>query len=84
MSAEQAVEQIVKKLNAVAVKNNDSFSYSLEIETRRGIEFYFKAIERADSHTFVSGRGATVEAAVANAESGLAEACEEWGYKLPK
>lgn len=85
MSAEQAVEQIIRKLNAIAAKNKDAFSYAIEIETQRGvIEFYFKAMEMADRHTFVAGRGATVEAAVANAEANIADSCESWGYKLPK
>lgn len=84
MNAEEAIEKITKKLDVVAAKNKDKFSYHIEIETRRGIEFYFKALETADRHTFVSGRGATVEAAVANAEAELPDACKEWGYTLPK
>lgn len=81
----QQIEKIVRQLSAIAANNDDEFTFRIEIESVRNIQFpirfNFVCEETAEGHTFVNGNGATIEAAVESARADLDEACKLWGYK---
>jgi hypothetical protein len=78
-----SLERLVIRLQAIAKKNSDQFRYKIQIEpTRKGIQYSFVCEETADGHALLTGCGATIEAAVADAEKDVDEACQEWGYEV--
>lgn len=85
MSNENALECLVIRLQAIAKMNGDQFRYKIDIEpTRNGIQYVFICEETVDSHALLTGNGATIEAAVADAEKDVGQACQEWGYDTDK
>lgn len=79
-----AIETLVAKLQAIAKKNGDEFSFTVEVSNSKntGFRYYFKCLETADGHTFTCGAGSTIEEACAEADSEIAEACRAWDYEL--
>lgn len=77
-----ALDQLVRRLERIAKKNHDHFHYKIEVSPRRngGIECRFVCQEIADNHEFLTGIGATVDAAIFDAAKDVEEACKEWGY----
>ena len=78
-----SLDSLVMRLETIAKKNNDEFCYTIEIDVdRRGISYRFVATEEADGHEFLTGAGATIEAATADAAKDVEDACEQWSYKV--
>jgi hypothetical protein len=81
---EEKIKQLIQTLERVAEKNSDVFRYRIEIEThpRTGaFIFQFIALESADGHEFVSGKGRTLEEAASRASADIDSACDAWGYE---
>lgn len=77
----EKLSQLITVLQLIAVKNDDDFTYRIDIDpTPRGLEYRFVVTEKADGHEFLSGQGGTIEWAVTRAENGLQGACDTWGY----
>lgn len=76
----ESIEALVKRLNAIAKRNHDSFKYRIEL---RGwpIKYHFIAEETADNHEFVNGYGSTIDDAVIDADNQIENACREWCYE---
>lgn len=76
------LETLIEKLQAIAEKNDDEFQYRIDItKTRTGLNLVFVCEETADGHVFLSGRGTSVEEAVAHAAKGVDSSVEEWSYE---
>jgi hypothetical protein len=78
----ETVSRVVNRLKDIARKNGDKFTFSVDIVADRSIlvyEFYCKEVE--DGCEFVNGFGKTLQQAVENAEKGIKEKCDYWGYK---
>jgi hypothetical protein len=82
---EQKIKEIVARLDELAAKNEDEFSYSIEIvKLRRGtpnLRFHFVCKESAEGHVFVDGQGWNISDAVDEAAKAIEAACVQWGYK---
>lgn len=78
------LEQLIGRLQEIARKNDDEFSYNVEIVPTRaiGFTFNFLCVETADSHIFVGGSGPDLEIAVEAAGKTVTRACREWGYEV--
>lgn len=78
------LEALVRRLDRIAQANKDEFKCSLEVDASRakGLLIAFRAVEQVERHHFLSGHGATVEEAVADAVLNLKDACKDWGYKV--
>lgn len=78
----RTIEELIAALQAIAKKNDDEFSFRMEFEFRKGaIWYHFICEETADHHTFVDGSGFSIDTAVDDAISSIADACKQWGYK---
>jgi hypothetical protein len=76
------MKELIKKLEAIAEKNNDIFRYRINIEKRaNNIIYDFEAIETADKHTFTGGAGYSIEECVEKTLKSIPDACKSWGYK---
>ena len=82
-SLEQLIARIVEKLQGIAKTNEDEFAYAINLEVQRNgrTRFVFDVTETADGHSFLTGFGETIKAAVEDAEEGIDAACKEWGYE---
>lgn len=79
-----ALEKLVLRLDNIAVLNGDEFRCFVTVRPGRGgFRYFFECEETADGHTVLAGTGLTLEAAVADAENGIGDACAEWGYEEP-
>jgi hypothetical protein len=79
----EALNDLINKLERIAVRNKDKFRYRIEIDisTSKKISFHFISEETADNHCFVDGVGETIEKAVEDAAGSIKDVCESWGYK---
>lgn len=78
------IEDLVRRLEAIAKKNNDKFRYCIKITAnlrRPGLLYEFIAEETADGHTMFYGQGATIEAACDDANTRVYDDCRGWDYK---
>ena len=78
----EALNQLIERLQRIAVKNHDEFRYKIEITPRRvgGTDYRFICQENAEGHAFLIGTGYTIDLAVADANNSVLGACEDWGY----
>lgn len=75
------LDDLIERLDKIAKKNEDEFRYRIDIsKTRAGLRYSFGCSETADGHTFTSGVGADIAAAVKDANDSIPEALEQWGY----
>lgn len=77
----------IEQLEAVARLNEDEFSYNILLVPSRGHRKFFMEIafivkEEADGHEILSGTGATIDEAVANAQDGWQKCLRNFGYKF--
>jgi len=76
------IQLLIIRLQSIAKKNRDDFSYKIDINiSRSGITYRFVATETADNHEFLDGFGVTIDDAVDNAERSIEACCKQWGYK---
>jgi hypothetical protein len=86
---EAKIQELIKRLEAIAKKNGDEFEYRIRLEPpprqglsgRKALVYRFEAIETADHHAFLDGFGNSIAEAVEAAENGVSEACKHWGYE---
>lgn len=82
MNSVKKLENLIFRLQHIARRNDDAFSYRIEIEAIYVLHFTFKVVETVDHHLFLSGIGETLDEALDDAERGIDEACAAWDYKL--
>lgn len=76
------LQTLINRLELVAQKNKDKFTYKINIEVnRKGIVYLFYCQEKAEGHTFLCGSGVTIDEAVIQAHNGIEDACKWWGYE---
>lgn len=78
------LEDFMRRLDRIAVANDDEFDYVLELELKKdsGMRFRFTVVEHAEKHLFLQGDGDTIEEAVQAAEEELDGVDAPWGYKV--
>jgi hypothetical protein len=73
--------ELITMLEVIARKNKDQFKYKIDINVNhRGFSFRFVATETVDGHEFLIGRGATIQAAIADAMINVEGSCKRCGY----
>lgn len=78
-----SIKEAISALELVAEKNSEEFNYRLTVEPmHNGLLYIFECTERADGHTFIDGRGRSIEEAIDRAMSDLDEVSKSWGYAL--
>lgn len=80
MTLEERIDALVKRLNLIARKNDDSFICVIHLEGNP-VRYRFVARERADGHEFVDGSARTLMDAVIEAGNAINSACDDWSYK---
>ena len=77
------LEQLIQLCERIAKGHDDKFAYQIEIEPgRHGFLYRFNCYEIADRHSFITGSGASIQAAVKEAIDQAEEFAEEFAKKL--
>jgi hypothetical protein len=78
------LEELIQLCERIAKRNGDEFKYRIELEPgRHGFLYRFDCYETEERHSFITGSGANIRAAVKAAREELVASCEEWGYIFP-
>ena len=76
----ETLKQFKARMTAIARANNDSFVTTVTFDEKG---YHVQVVEKADSHTFLTGDGTTFREAVDHALAGLIESLSDWGYRRP-
>lgn len=81
---EEKLKELIVRLQSIAEKNEDEFSFNMEIvNDRTGFHFTFSCNETAEGHSFLEGRGRSIDSMIADAEREIPEAISLWNYEAP-